>query len=234
MNFAFTIDALSRYSWMAGNLDALGGLGPQSDTLGQDEMLTASASKKMQDMQAAMLKFTKSICEALGWHLFHDPMIEIPMTRKFPLGVEVPVTYSAEDREGDYLDYNFSIDPYSMRHETPENRLAKIKDIVGNLILPLLPYDDSVSIKLPNIARIAAKYSNIPEIEELLEFGGPPSGREPTGPVGQPPGAQREAHDTVRINRPGGTRTGRDSAMMQTLMGAGVQDSEMAQVGGMG
>tara|TARA_Y100000310_G_scaffold147940_1_gene147224 strand:- start:12833 stop:14584 length:1752 start_codon:yes stop_codon:yes gene_type:complete len=235
MNFAFAIDALTRYSWMAGNLDALGGLGPQSETLGQDEMLAAGASKKMQDMQASMLKFTKSICEALGWHLFHDPLIEVPMTRKFPMGVEVPVTYSEEQREGDFLDYNFSIDPYSMQYETPQNRLAKIKDIVGNLVLPLLPYSQDVSVKLSNLARIAAKYSNIPEIEEILEFGGPPQGREPTGPVGQPPAPTDDGPNTsVRINRPGGTRTGRDAALMQTLMGAGVQDSEMAQVGAFG
>ena len=124
-----------------------------------------------------------------------------------------------------------------MQHETPQNRLAKIKDVVGNLILPLLPYDQSVSVKLSNLARIAAKYSNIPEIEEILEFGGSPQGREPTGPVGQPPApapTDDGPNTSVRINRPGGTRTGRDAALMQTLMGAGVQDSEMAQVGAFG
>ena len=46
-NFAFMLQIKQLFSWQAGNLDLMGGLGAQSETATQDQLLHASASQRM-------------------------------------------------------------------------------------------------------------------------------------------------------------------------------------------
>ena len=55
-SLGFLVMVRDLFSYMAGNLDVLGGLGPQSETLGQDKMLNASASMRIQKMQKKLLE----------------------------------------------------------------------------------------------------------------------------------------------------------------------------------
>lgn len=233
-SLVFGMHILDRASYQFGNLDLLGGLSPQSPTLGQDQLLAESASVRLADMQAQVYRFTKTAVGALGWFLWYEPMIELPMTFRLDiLGIEIPAIFDETAREGDFLDYNIEIEPYSMQSETPARRLGKVMDVVNGILAPFAPYmaEQGMTPNFEGILRAVARYSNLPEIEELVVFAQPHSPA--PGPVGgqaspRPPITTRRYE---RINRSGNTRAGRDAAMMQALAGGGLQPSQAARIG---
>ena len=235
-NMAFFIDALGRGNWLAGNLDALGGLGAMSDTVGQDEMLTASASKLVQDFVDVNHNFTKEIVEDAGWYLWRDPLIQFPMVKRVPdTDIEIPIVWGPEDREGDFYDYNVDIIPHSMTNDSPQQKLASLRMIWNEFIAPYMDYYIQAGAQ-PNFQALLAeigRYTNMPIVHELMRFGEPSPYAPQVVQAGQggnsSPVTRRE---NVRINRSAGTRQGNDNAMMQTLLGAGVQDSQMNNLGG--
>ena len=221
------------FSWIAGNLDALGGLGPQSDTVGQDKILTESASKLSADMQDRLVAAVQDILGDLAWYLWTDPLIELPIVKRVPgTDIEVLTKFSAEELEGDFLQYNIQIEPYSMQHRTPGMRLNTLTQIFNTYIVPFAPMleQQGIVVNFEALLRIISDYSDMPEVLDILDFFGP-SQVEERGPVGEPPRQSPVTHRiNERVNRPGATRSGKDNALLQTLMGGGAQASEMASV----
>lgn len=231
-NFAFFLQIRDLFSYFGGNLDALGGLSPSAETLGQDKLLSASASQRMRDMQDEFLVYVQDVVERLSWFLWYDPLIEMPLTMQVP-GAEkygVPFTYSADDKEGDWMDYNFEIVPYSMQYLTPQERLQSLSGLMQNFIIPLAPQlqAEGMTIDYERFVRLYSEYSNLPELEELIIFSANPGSTQQA--VGTPPGGHAPAQTKrtyERVNRPGATRSGKDQIMMQALLGGQPQGAEM-------
>ena len=241
MMLAFSIQARSLYSYMAGNLDALGGLSPQADTARQEELLTNSASTQVQDMQALTIEFTRNCCEAMALFLWNDPLVEIPLVRTIPgyedLGIGQEFIWSAENRKGEFLDYNFSINPYSMRDKTPQEQLQTMMAFVNQVYMPNIQsaMQQGITLNFEAIAHEFGHLADMPELESILIKAGPPQAMKP-GVIGDPPPkpAMTERRE-VRINRPGTSQRGNDAAMMQVLAGSKLQESQRnALVGALG
>src|SRR3990167_4063932 len=81
----------------AGNLDVLAGLGPQSETLGQDRMIESTVSKRMSKMQGRVLEFTRRIFQKLGKLLWDDGWKVIPASRE-KYGEVADATWRPDDR----------------------------------------------------------------------------------------------------------------------------------------
>lgn len=231
---AFFLQTKDLFSYHAGNIDLLGGLSPQSETLGQDQMLGEAASERLNAMQQEMVNFTRDVIRDLGWHLFYDPFIELPLTKRVPgTDIEIPVVWNAEQREGDFLDYNFDIEPYSMQYRSPSQKFAALKQYLSEVLGPLLPQmeQQGVSFNIEQLNQLAAQYNNLPEIEEILTYLNAPQIPK-QGPVGEAPRKapfSRRVYE--RVNRPGASRTGKDQVMAQALMGVGQQQSQTAALG---
>lgn len=226
-NYGFLVDALGRFSYIAGNLDALGGLSPQSDTLGQDQLLTESASKRLVFMQTQMVGFTGKVCEDLGSYLFNDPLIEIPITKAIGNGgLSLNTVYGPEEREGDFLQYNIEIEPYSMKYQSPGQKLQTVTNTL-QLVLPIMPMlqEQGISLNIEGLLKLIAKYSNLRELDQLITFSAPQ--QQERGPVGEAPAkAAVSTRNYVRTNRSTATRQGQDAAKVQTAMGGNVQAAE--------
>lgn len=232
----FTIQAKNDLSWLSGNLDALGGLSPQSETLGQDQLLIQNASRRIADMQDRVVEFARSIFNDLGWYLWYDPLIELPLSYRVPnTNVDVQVRFTPEARRGDFMDYNLEILPHSMQHQTPASKLQAIQTLVTQVILPAMPLfaQMGMSFNMREYLSIVARYGDLPEVVDLIAEMEHPQGtvNTPGEDVAMMPKSTTRRYE--RVNRPAGTRMGRDAAMTQTLLGAGVQDSEMAALSNM-
>lgn len=229
---AMFLQVKDMFSYFGGNLDLLGGLSPQSETVGQDKLLAAAGSKRIADMQERIIDFAKEVTEDMAWYLWHDPLIELPLIKRIPkVNVDIPVNFTPEQIEGDFLDYNFSVSPYSMQHTSPQQRMQTLTALVSQFIIPLMPVLEQQGI-VPNfegILRMIAKDSNLQELEDILVFQGPPAAERP-GPV-QPRQSPVTRRENVRINRPGATRQAKDDALANMLQGAKRQSSENAVVG---
>lgn len=233
-NMAFFLQLVDKFSYMNGNLDSLGGLSPQAQTLGQDEMLARSASKRVADMQDRVEGFVTNVIKSLAFYLWNDPLINLPLVKRMAnTDISVPVRFTPEDREGDFLDYNIEIEPYSMQHESPGTRLQTINGLMNNVLMPLAGpmAQQGIQVNFEGLLKLIAKYSNMPEVSEIITFVGQQATMPPQGADGgqvapaQPPVTTR---NYVRTNRPGASRSGKDYAMMQTLLGKMPQPNEMA------
>lgn len=234
-NLAFQIHAKDQLDYLAGNLSALGGLGPQSDTLGQDRMLRESSSDRINKMQRKVMRKTQLVLRDLGWHLWNDPLIQPPMTRRVPnTQIEVPVDFSPDRRMGEYFDYNIDIEPYSMTMQSPSDRVQFLTQVFQQFIAPMMPQLQAQGIVVDHEAflELLARYSNVPELLTIVKFTGQlPEMPQERGPVDGPYRPSSTTRTNVRVNRPGRTMQGQSQIMQQVLAGGNPQQSELASVG---
>jgi hypothetical protein len=232
---AFVLMLKDIFSYMGGNLDNLGGLGPQSETLGQDQLLSASASMRIQKMQKEVTTFTTAVLMDLMWYLWYDPNPKqkdvIKEAPGFP-SVTIAVPFNPEDREGDFLQYNIKLEPYSMQHQSPESKLQGIRTILAEMIPPLLPMmeQQGVTLNVEKLFKTIGKLSNITELSDFIEYSTPDLSR----PVGSS-SEVRQAPNTTRTNirknvATGGTTQGRSQVLQEALLGKKPQASQADQL----
>jgi hypothetical protein len=92
------------FSYLAGNLDALGGLGAQSQTVGQDRLLSSSASSRIADMQQKVLRFTESVVTDIAWYMWNDPTVDLALTKPITTGISRQFNLTPDSMEGDFFD----------------------------------------------------------------------------------------------------------------------------------
>jgi len=231
---AFFLQTRDLFSYFAGNLDSLGGLSPMAETAKQDQLLSEAANARLDRMADETIEFVGALFKAVAWYEWTDPVrqriIQKPME-----GTDIVLqrVWSEETREGDFLDYNFEIDAYSMQGDTPALRLQKISQALQQFIFPLLPLIQAQGgqINVPKLLETIARLGNIDELRELVIFSEPIPGGQQEGGEAQPSYKPAETVRTYeRINRPGATRHGKDDVLTRLLMGGGVQQSEAASL----
>ncbi|MFA7279123.1 MAG: hypothetical protein WC100_03415 [Sterolibacterium sp.] len=227
------------YSYRANNLDTVGGLSSETDTVGQERLLDANASKAVREMQDRMMEFASEVIHMLAWYLFYDPLIKIPITKRLPKSdLEVPAWFTPEDRNGDFLDYNFHIQPYSMSDTTPEQKFQATMELLQTVILPLGPaiQQQGGMIDVQELLKQFADYLNLDGLKDIVKFQMDPNQGQPIGTPPQkmqPEAPAMPAVTTrryVRENRPGASRQGQAQVMAQLAAGGNPQQAEKASL----
>jgi len=225
---AFLIQIKNMASWLWGNLDALGGLSPQSETLGQDRLLTASASQRLVKMQNTTLDFATEAISALAELLYGEPRITLPQTKTYG-NVSIPTYWTAEDREADFFQYNMKLEPYSLQYRSPSERLEIIRQSMIQMVMPFAAQMQAqgIFVDFEALFNIIGDYAGLDELKQILIYTNQRQTEE--GPVRalQSPVTSRT---NTRVNRPGATSQGKDEAMMTALLGGGQQNSQFSQV----
>jgi hypothetical protein len=233
---AFFLQVRDLFSYFAGNLDTLGGLSPMTDTVGQDKLLSDAANARINYMRDQTIDFVRSIFRSLAWYEWTDPVRERIIEKRVKgVDIALPVKWSPDTREGDFLDYNIDIDVYSMQDDTPSLKLQKIGMALERFVFPALPMIEAQGgrIDFQKLLGMVGQLGNVPEIEEVVVFGDPPAGVPRQGGSATPTLA-KPANTTrtyERVNRPGATRAGKDDVLSRLLMGGNVQDAEAASIG---
>jgi len=214
------------YDRLAGNLRAMGGLGAQTSTVGQEEMIHGQVSRSEADMRMAVVAFASDCILDLGRLMWDDQTLELQSS--LPVGnsgINVKSDWTPENRVGDFEDYDFKVEPYSMVLKTPEQKLQELFQVLQQLA-PLWPMFQASGATLDAEAIVdeVARLKNRPEFKRFITFASPADmlgGDQNT--VRQSPVTSRE---TVRKNIPtGGTQEARSSAIIQSLMGGKPQVS---------
>jgi hypothetical protein len=159
-------------SYAAGNMDIQGGLNNAADTLGQERLMGASASKQIDDMQRRVMDITQWIMKDLGFYLWSDPLLNIPITKSVP-GVSVPVNriLTPEDLEGEWDDFDITIQPYSAVNQTPASQLQMWMQMLQGLILPnqQLLMQQGATVDMVEVVHQLAHFANLPDIVNILK-----------------------------------------------------------------
>ena len=166
----------SQVSDQGGNLDTVGGLKDESGTLGQSQMIQQNAGRVIEDMVGQVHNFGQSIGKKLAWYLFHDPLIKIPVVKEMKHWEPLRVVYDEDTKEGDWVDFNFEIEPYSMQSSTPEEGYQKLLTFVNQVVLPVLPIlqANGTQLNAMEYLKQGAQYAGIKNIEKWLDDGMPP------------------------------------------------------------
>lgn len=229
---AFMLQSMQLANRYSGNLDLLAGISPQSDTLGQDQMLSQAANQQIADMQERTNEFTRQIVRDLGQWWWEDPLRQTPLTYRTQ-GIEIPVMSTPESREGDVWQFNVGIDVYGAQYRSATQRANQIMFLFQNVILPTLPLLQAQGImpNLEGLLRTIARYWDMPELHDILVFM-----RQQQNPLDQPQVPQQGpkspvTHRTVtRVNRPGAIAQQQDAELQQAYMGRMSQPSERASL----
>jgi hypothetical protein len=229
VEFGGTVDAAyqwvewlkNNYSEQGSNLNLMSGLKAQSPTLGQEQMLQANSMAIVDDMVDAVHTLVRNILHKMSYYVFTDPLMDITVSKRVSGIGEIPVKVTADTREGDFWDYNFDVEPYSMQRMNPTLRTRRLMEITTGLILPTMQLAamQGAMLDVPNLVKAVCRDMDLTdsEIDEIYKT--VTSGTQSLGPYQQLPqklpvggvgdqagasGAGRDLNAMQQINRTGG------------------------------
>ena len=214
----------------AGNLAALAGTSPSADTATQEKLLTASASKQIEGMQELTQELVYRVMYNTCWYWWRDGQnynVEVPVDGA--PGLTVPTTITAEEREGNWLEMNFELVPYSHQVKSPGQQLQTVRSIWQQDILPAMPFMQQAGIapNLQGYLKVVGELEGTPYLDDLVMAQQPLAAEEE---LQEPPRYQPQNKTTTRVNRTGATQQGQEQAQMMAAMGAASEQ----QMGAMG
>lgn len=223
---ALGIQIRDMFSYQAGNLDLLGGLSAQSETLGQDRLLASTASERLKEMQDRTLMAVNGVTEDIGEYLWSDPSRSKRLLHKVG-EFSVELDFGPDQRDGDLSDYLIEVAPYSLQTRSPAERLQTIQNLMTQIILPLAPQMEQQGLapNIPVLMDLVARYSDTPEIRDII------TGTDPAKLAGGQHAAEgRQSPVTVRTNIrknvPGSSAQSRDDTLTKAFLGKAVSTAE--------
>jgi hypothetical protein len=214
------------FSWFSGNLDLMGGLGPQSPTATQDQMLMSSASKRIAAMQQQMRTFAARILRHLAWYEWNDKLLYTIGKRDVPGLGERTIEITAADfaNAGDFFDYEFDVEANSLIRKTPAERAQLAIQFATQILIPLAPMmqESGQGIDFNALVRLFADNQDVPELMDLLKSEITSPGQEKESSGERPTKPNNTERRYVRTtNRSGDTPTSGANAVMAALSGRG-------------
>ena len=205
----FLMYLMQMFSRQAGNINLLGGLSQEARTATEAMQVQTNATSRLRDMQGQLYEFVRDIGESMAWYLFTDPFIQIPVIKRMAsLNLDLDVTFSEEQREGDWLDYNIDVVPYSMTRQTPQEYQKTLMDWWNSVVLPTLPLAQAqgTMADMTAFVLLMAREMGVREVDELMRRGplSFPGYRETAGAPPQAPGG---AGVNMRVGQPQRTRS---------------------------
>jgi len=228
---AFFLQTKDFFSWIAGNLDSLGGLSPQAETLGQEKLISGSSSAQLRDMADQVVDFSQELFRTLAYYEWHDPVRNRVLQMKIPgMDLAVPVPWDQQSRKGGFDVYDLNIAPHSMSDDSPSQKLQKLGVIMQQYIMPLMPAIEAQNgeLDVQFLMDILAKHSPFPELNRLIIFPNEQPNEMNADRQRKPANTSRTVE---RVNRPGATESGKSAALQQTLLGGKQQPAEAAAIG---
>lgn len=212
------------FSWVSGNLDMLGGLSPQSKTVGQDKLLAENSSRTINDLQETTIKFVGDVTKSLCWYWWHDPAQVQKSIHSLPglPDIQTVRKVTPKDRQqGKYEDLDIRIDPYSMQPATPQSRIAALNQVVTQIVIPMmtLMVQQGISFDINAYLSKLGQYMDLPDLGEVLTIMEPNQQQTvgaSTGGATKPAQTERTYN---RTNTPGQTREASDRNLVASMLG---------------
>ena len=160
-----------QFSAQGNNLYLLGGQGTGSETLGQDQLQFANASKSVDDMTDKTYDFVKSAAKKMVWHFWSDPLISVPMIKRIQGFGDMPVVFDRAARDGESWDYEFNIEPYSLQRLSAMVEFQRTLSLLTQWILPSaqIAAQQGAQINVPIATQHLAKMAGLRGFDDWYE-----------------------------------------------------------------
>ena len=142
------------FNTMASNPQAIGGQALDSDSATEAQILQANADVGINDMRNLVYESAAEEGRKRAWYLHTDPLLDmtlgrrkIEMTPNGPQPIMESVQLTPEVRRGDFLDWNFEVEPESMSRMDTQTRIQRAMEFVGSQ-LPAIMQTGMVAMQL--------------------------------------------------------------------------------------
>ena len=126
----------SWFNYIAGNPDQMSGMssGAKTNRATEVQMLQANASVVTEDMRDIIAGVNSDISKKEAWFMMHDPLINVPLSKRVSGGREVQIWLTPEQRQGDWAEFTFKIKKRSMQIVEPAIRSRAIIEYHTNVV----------------------------------------------------------------------------------------------------
>jgi len=126
------------HNYMSGNPDQMSGLVSNAESATQANILQANATITIEDCRGMIYDFAADTAEKRAWYIHTDPFMDIMLARRKPGGEYEQLQLTPEQRDGDFLDYTFTLKARSMSRLDPAVRTKRIVEFATNLVPSLI------------------------------------------------------------------------------------------------
>lgn len=126
------------HNYMSGNPDQVAGLASEAETATQASILQGNATITIEDTRSMVYDASAIVNEKMAWYLHNDPFVDILLAKREPGGKYSQLVLSEEQKQGDFLDYFFTMKARSMSRLDPTVRTKRIIEFATNLIPSLM------------------------------------------------------------------------------------------------
>lgn len=161
----------------------------RSKTLGQEQMLMANATRVLDMMSQKVHYFATSIAEKLAFEMWRNPTMQIGTIKKIA-GLSMSTVYSQLAQEGNFTDYYFDVELFSMQRLSPEMKYQRIMQLLSQWILPTAQIGAAQGqmLNIKEITEKLANYMNLNTESWFLPSVPKNVGVNPYQPLGAKPG----------------------------------------------
>jgi hypothetical protein len=164
---------------LGNNTDVLGGLKPQSRTLGQDQLLNMNATMVVNHLRRQVQAFARGMVYRAAWHLWYGGREDYTDRDVVPVmvdvaGMQVAEQWRPDDREGDFLDYELDIEVRAGQNDGPDERYERIHKWLTEFYLPLasLGLTQGISPNVERAIQVTGDLLGVP-VDDLFRSGSP-------------------------------------------------------------
>lgn len=221
--FGFVLDIQDKFNFFSGNVESLAGLGAQTGTVGQEEIIRASASARVAQMQQEVDRFVGQIFTALAYYIWTNPLERTMLSKQVTLpsggSLRIPFEYMPTGELEDLQRFTIKIVPYSMQSKTPAQVVQELMGLISQFYLPIAPLmaQQGGQIDFSALNNLISDNSQLHELKDVVKFQDQP----PSKPDLPPPGEVSKPATTTRthIRQDRGGGSGRRD-MIKQLMAA--------------
>jgi len=199
---------------VAGNPDAMSGRGPSAKTASQEQLIHARMAGREEKMRERIISLTQGLSEDLALMLWVDEQTEMRGEYTIP-GIDEPIAanWTPEDREGDFIQYRVTVEPYSMQYQSPQMRSQALTGLLQQVIMPVMPMlqQQGGTIDAAALTDMLSELNDLPRLKELVKF---------TAPMAPPPGQQQQ---------PANPNTGPRHYVRESVSNGGSPDAQRVQ-----
>ena len=126
------------HNYMSGNPDQMSGLVSNAESATQANILQANATITIEDARSMIYDCAADTAEKRAWYIHTDPFMDIMLARRRPGGEYEQLRLTPEQRDGDFLDYTFTLKARSMSRLDPAVKTKRIIEFATNLVPSLI------------------------------------------------------------------------------------------------
>lgn len=121
------------FNYMSGNPDQVSGNQTRAtkgskETATKASIMQSNASSSIEDARGIIYDATGEVSRRMAWFFHHDPLINMPLTKRTTGGEYQQLVLTPEQRQGDFIDFMFKIRARSLTPVDPQQRARLLEE----------------------------------------------------------------------------------------------------------